>query len=161
MNDRMTRILLIVGLCTASAPFPALAKPAPTAPRQCSVAGITYALDRESFAHNGAGETFPAPRLENFRQRVERQLNSLLIEACRAREVDGRKLGAVRKVVVFTASGETSPRLYSGRETPAGEVQLSWIFAEEKLGLPPTAELRAAISCWAHPTRRQCQLEED
>ena len=115
-------------------------------------------LNAESFASNGAGRTFGAADLADFRQKLEAQLRSTIGQACMVGEIRSDAAKAVKSVEVISASGATEPRLYAkSRE----QLALEWIFAEENLAVPAAKEIVAGAACWTDPAGETCAREGD
>ena len=118
----------------------------------------TVTLDADSFAHNGAGKTFSAPKLALFRDKVDAKLKAVVDAACRNGDIAPAQAKAIRRVRVASASGATEPHLYSAEK---GELALEWVFAEEGLGIPPAKEILGGASCWLKPDGDACAAEGD
>jgi hypothetical protein len=115
------------------------------------------ALDRDSFAHNGASRTFPAATLAAFRTRIEALVKGAIADGCKSGRVKPALAKGVSKVTVFSASGATEPHLYpTGRRTLA----LEYVFAEENLRPPSRKEILDGAVCWTAPKSRQCAESE-
>ena len=115
-------------------------------------------LDSESFAHNGADKTFSAPRLAQFRDKVDAKLKSAVGAACRNGAVVPASAKAIRNVSVRSASGATEPHLYS---TSEATLAFEWVFAEERLGLPSAKAIVEGAACWLDPDGPTCAAEGD
>ena len=115
-------------------------------------------LDRESFAHNGAGRTFTPAQLAAFRTKVQAALRVAAADACRGKKVAPSRAASVRRVRVFSASGASEPHFYSAaKET----LNFEWVFAEESLALPARATMVGGLVCWANPSEPMCADEGD
>lgn len=115
-------------------------------------------LDRDSFAHNGAGRSFSAARLAAFRSKLEGRLKSAIGAACKSGRVRPAMAKSVRRVRVFSASGASEPHLY---RHPGGGLAFEWVFAEEDLALPPAQDIVAGTACWTDPNGAACAAEGD
>jgi hypothetical protein len=118
----------------------------------------SVALNAESFAGNGAGKTFSTAELETFRTKIEAQLRSAIGDACAHGAIRPEAAGAVRKVLVSSASGASDPFLY---QAPDGTLRLEWIFAEEGLAVPSATDLVAGAVCWTDPNGKACNSAGD
>ncbi len=115
-------------------------------------------LDRDSFAHNGAGRTFTAAELAAFRTRVQAQLRTATADACAGGRVPPSRAANIRRVRVFSASGASEPHFYSTRK---GTLNFEWVFAEEGLAVPARANMVGGLICWADPAEPLCANEGD
>ncbi|HET6942595.1 MAG TPA: hypothetical protein VFH89_10570 [Sphingomicrobium sp.] len=116
------------------------------------------ALNRESFASNGAGKTFSAVELEAFRAKIEAQLRSAIGDACEHSAVKPAAVKAVRRVEVSSASGASDPFLYQAVD---GTLRFEWVFAEEDLAVPPAKDIVAGMACWTDPNGKACNSPGD
>ena len=115
-------------------------------------------LDRESFAHNGAGRTFKPAELAAFRAKIQAALRTAAADACNGRKVAPARAASVRRVRVFSASGASEPYFYPAEK---GALSFEWVFAEENLAIPARADLVGALVCWANPTKKACADQGD
>jgi hypothetical protein len=145
----MTSSLLIAALLAAA--------PASAAPRGCAD-HWKIELNRDSFAHNGAGRTFSDGQLAPFNAKLQIALRTAIAEACREGLVRASAAKAVRRLEILSASGATEPHIYAaGKAT----LHLEWVFAEENLAIPEKRDIRAGLACWTNPRRRACAGEGD
>ena len=121
-------------------------------PRGCA-SNWAVELDRDSFAHNGAGRTFTAAQLAAFRTRVQAQLRTAASDACAGGRVPSARAAAIRRVRVFSASGASEPHFYSTRK---GLLNFEWVFAEEGLAVPARSTMVGGLICWADPKEPLC-----
>jgi hypothetical protein len=131
--------------------------PASAAPRGCANHWAVE-LDRDSFAHNGAGRTFTAAQLAAFRTRVQAQLRTAAADACAGKRVPIPRAASIRRVRVFSASGASEPHFYSSGKSA---LNFEWVFAEEGLAVPPRSTMVGGLICWANPAEPLCANEGD
>ncbi|MFL6736378.1 MAG: hypothetical protein ACJ8F4_04890 [Sphingomonas sp.] len=110
-------------------------------------------LNRESFAHNGAGRNFTAAELTLFRARLDAQLKSAIAAGCRQGRVKEGDAKKIKRVQISSASGANEPTLYLHAR---GSLAFEWAFAEEKLAIPPAKEILAGSACWTSPRSTDC-----
>lgn len=130
---------------------------APDAPRGCAD-HWQVELDRESFAHNGAGRTFTGGELADFRTKIQAALRTAAADACRSKRLSSSRAAGIRRVQVFSASGASEPHFYSATK---GTLNFEWVFAEEGLAVPPRATMAGGLMCWADPAEQACSDQGD
>jgi hypothetical protein len=119
--------------------------------------GWTIELDREAFAHNGAGRTFPDARLAAFREELGKGVRRAVSSACREGALDPAKAKAVKRLVARTASGADDPVFFA---EDSQSLELEWTFAENDLTIPSEMELRGGLVCWTEPASADCTDRE-
>jgi hypothetical protein len=158
MREALGELMRIMFIAVAIAAIAAIAAvPAAAAPKGCADHWAVE-LDRDSFAHNGAGRTFPAALLAAFRAKVEAQLRIAAGDACGSRKLTVARASAVRRVQVHSASGASEPHFYSDGKA---KLHFEWVFAEEDLAVPPRADMVGGLICWANPSEPACADEGD
>lgn len=110
-------------------------------------------LDEQSFASNGAGITFAAESLEDFRSRLEDALRHAVGSACEGGDMDPVVAADVRDILVHTASGASEPHFYAAGDRA---LHLEWVFAEEGLAIPPDGDIIVGLQCWIRPEDESC-----
>jgi hypothetical protein len=110
-------------------------------------------IEGESFAHNGAGRTFSAAQLANFRGKIEAMLKSAIGAGCRYQNLWGRAQNKNTRAHVPRARGAPPPTLYL--RSP-GKLVLEWVFAEENLAVPPAKDILDGAACWTNPKSPAC-----
>ena len=116
------------------------------------------AINRDSFANNGAGRRFGAAQLAVFRTKVDAQLKSAVGAACTKGAVKAAQARKVSRVEVFSASGATEPHLFPA---PDGSLTFEWIFAEEGLATPAAKDIIDGAACWTDPKSGACLAPGD
>ena len=120
--------------------------------------GWTVALDRESFANNGADKHFAAARLALFRTELESAVRGAVDAACDEKTLDPAAAKPIKRVDVHSASGAADPT-FSGSDDPSA-LRLEWVFAEQDLTIPSEMELRGGLICWTDPQSDECAERE-
>ena len=137
----------------------ASAIPAGAAPPAACAAHWKVVLDDESFANNGASQTFSKARLAAFRANIEAAVKSAIADGCRSGKVKPALAKDVRRVTVTSASGAPAAVLFPlGRST----LDFEYPFAEDDLAVPSRNDILDGIACWTRPNSRRCaELQQD
>jgi hypothetical protein len=130
----------------------------PTKPASAGCAdGLSYDVDANSFASNGANRTFTASRLAAFRAQAARAFTAAADELCARKALPAGKIAALRRIVIQSASGAMETTLYRAREFGPASLVFQWAFAEADLAVPDKSDIQLGLRCWSDPRRKECE----
>lgn len=145
---------------SAQADSTAAAPAAPSANAQACPMPQQVELDATSFVRSDV-PAFAPQRLEAFRASAAAAFRSAAGAACAAGELDRARLGAVRRLLIQSASGATEATFYEEEESAgAGTLVFQYVFAEADLAIPEAADIRSGLLCWSDPGRAECAERE-
>lgn len=138
---------------TTAAAAPAAIKVVTTAAVGCADQSAV-AIDRESFANNGAGKHFTDVRLGLFRDQIEQSVRGAVNSACTAGEIEPADATRIKRVTASSASGAAGPTFSAGDDPSS--LNFEWTFAEGDLTIPSEMEMRGGLACWSAPKSDEC-----
>jgi len=95
-------------------------------------------------------ERIEEPALEALRKGAGAQFIASANALCAAKKVSPAQLKGVRQVVILQGSACTDVCVWrEDAKFGGGAIIFQYVWAEEKLKLPPRSAVDAAIACWA------------